>query len=30
MNSIEIKKIHKVNNWYDFERFIDGVRLANI
>lgn len=28
MNNIEIKKIHKGGNWYDFEWFIDGIRLS--
>lgn len=28
MNNIEIRKVHKVGNWYDFEWFIDGIRLS--
>ena len=28
MNHIEIRKVHKGGNWYDFEWFIDGIRLS--
>ena len=28
MNNIEIRKVHKVGNWYDFEWFVDGIRLS--
>lgn len=28
LNNIEIRKVHKGGNWYDFEWFIDGIRLS--